>query len=105
MRDDYTNDQNPIEQTLRYVEQIKSDKIVDKDGRPINLPSTTPFYCYIVCDLTAKLKEQARYHGLRLTPDAEGYFGYNESVGTYIEVIGFNKLIRDAKKRNRILFA
>jgi len=104
MRDDYKDDDNPIEQTFRYVERIKSDKMVDKDGRPINLPSATPFYCYIVCDLTPRLKEQARHHNLRLTPDAEGYFGYNENVGTYIEIISFNKLVRDAKKRNRILF-
>lgn len=104
MRDDYKADENPIEQTFRYVEQIKSDKMVDKNGRPVNLSPTTPFYCYIVCDLTPRLKEQARHYGLRLTPDADGYFGYNENVGTYIEIISFNKLVRDAKKRNRILF-
>ncbi len=38
------------------------------------------------------------------TPDREGFFGYNASKGAYIEVISYDKLVRDAKKRNQVLF-
>lgn len=104
MRDDYSENGNPIQQVLHYVDEIKQGNCLDKDGRQINVPGSTPFYCYIVGDLTKTLKDQAKYAGLRLTPDACGYFGYNDEIGAYVEIIDLEKLIRDAKKRNKILF-
>jgi hypothetical protein len=38
------------------------------------------------------------------TSDGQGFFGYNPGVGAYIEIIDFDKLVQDAKRRNRILF-
>ena len=32
-----------------------------------------------------------------------GYFSYNDSLTTYIEIISFDKLIIDTRKRNQIL--
>lgn len=104
MRNDYTGDDNPIQQVLQYVQEVRDGKALSKDGRPIRIPTMTPFYCYIVCDLTPNLQNQAKYAGLRTTPDNLGFFGYNDAIGAYIEVIGFDKLLLDAKKRNRILF-
>ncbi len=39
-----------------------------------------------------------------MTPDGQGYVGFNQSVGAYVEIISFDKLIGDAKKRNAVLF-
>ena len=64
----------------------------------------TPFFCYIVCDITKTLQEQAALANLQETPDREGYFGYNRNRQAYIEIVSFDKLIRDAELRNRILF-
>lgn len=33
-----------------------------------------------------------------------GYYGYNETLNAYYEIISYAKLLADAKKRNRILF-
>ena len=104
MRNDYGDDDNPIQQVLRYVQQIKEGKELTKDGRPFEISSGTPFYCYVVCDLTERLREQAGFAGLRMTPDGSGFFGYNDAIGTYMEIVGFEKLVRDANRRNRILF-
>jgi hypothetical protein len=104
MRDDYTGEDNPIQQVLQYVQEIKEGNARTKDGRPIQIPPHTPFYCYIVCDLTKELKKQAKFANLRSAPDNLGFFGYNEEIGAYIEVTGFDKLLSDANKRNRILF-
>ena len=71
---------------------------------PLNVPDRTPFYCYVVCDLTPRLKEQARFASLRTTPDGNGYFGFNDEVCAEHQVIGFDKLVQDANKRNRVLF-
>jgi hypothetical protein len=104
LRDDYSPDNNPVDQVLGYVKDIKAGKIRDRGGRPLNVSDSTPFYCYIVCDLTPRMRDRVENSGLTLTPDAQGYFGYNPGRGAYIEVIGFDKLVQDAKKRNRVLF-
>jgi len=104
-RDDLkTDDKNPIYQVLRYVEDIKSGKKKQANGRPFGNVSNTAFYCYIIADLTSSMKEIAKFSSLRITPDGEGYFGYNTETGAYIEVISFDKLLRDAKERNKVLF-
>lgn len=104
MRDDYSENENPISQVLGYVKKIKEGNALQKDGRLFQIPQSTPFYCYIVCDPTSSIRDQADYHNLRPTPDANGYFGYFENLGAYVELISFEKLLRDAQKRNRILF-
>ena len=58
----------------------------------------------MIADLTNSLKIDAENAGLIKTPDGEGYFGYNQPRGAYIEVISYDKLVRDARKRNQILF-
>jgi hypothetical protein len=104
MRDDYSADENPIQQVYKYVREIKEGKAKSKDGRLINIPPSTPFYCYVVSDLTPSLREQAENSSLASTPDNSGYIGFNGNVGAYIEIISFDKLLGDARKRNRILF-
>jgi hypothetical protein len=42
--------------------------------------------------------------GARRTPDNLGYYGFNEALNAYYEVISYNKLLSDAGKRNRVLF-
>ena len=105
-RDDYSGKEgkNPIEQVYGYVETIKAGKAVDRQGRPIGIPEHTPCYAYIICDVTPTLKKQARYAQLTVTPDSQGYFGYQKDLGLYVEIISFDKLLSDAKKRNAILF-
>lgn len=83
---------------------IQSGKAFDRGGTPINVPDHTPFYAYIVCDLTPKLVQQAENATLTHSPDSLGYFGYNSKLRTYVEIVSFDKLIGDAKKRNAFLF-
>lgn len=104
MRDDYDEENNPIQQVLQYVKDIRAGKAITKNGRPIPVQDRTPFYCYVICDLTPKLSDQAKFAGLQATPDNWGYFGYNPAIGAYIEVVSFDKLVSDANKRNRVLF-
>lgn len=104
MRDNYESDENPIEQIYRYVRKIKDSKAHTREGRPIRVHETTPFYCYIICDLTPKLELQAKDYGFQQTPDQLGYYNYSNNYGAYVEIISFDKLINDAYKRNQILF-
>lgn len=104
MRTAYEENDNPINQVYRYVKKIKSGNFQDKDGRLVSLPDGTPFYAYIICDLTPKIKEFAETADFMDSPDLQGYFGYNKKLNTYVEILSFDKLIFDAKKRNKTLF-
>lgn len=104
MRNDYNMAENPINQMLRYVEELRSNNKKDKAGRPIVVNDNTQFYLYAVCDLTDKLREVAKMHDLKETPDGLGLYRYHDAYHAYIEVISFDKLINDSEKRNRVLF-
>jgi len=63
-----------------------------------------PIKKFKLCDSTNKISEFAEAAKLITAPDNAGYFNYNESLTTYVEIISFDKLITDAQKRNQILF-
>lgn len=103
-RNEYpAKDENPVEQVLRYVRKIKEGTAKDKDGKTINVGSI-PFYAYILCSLTPRIKSIADNHDFVKTPDNEGYFRYHQSAGCYIEIVSYDKVLNDAKKRNRAFF-
>jgi hypothetical protein len=104
MRDGYSASDDPIAQVYSYIRQIRSGRYKNKDGRLISLRPDTPFYTYIICDLTEEIQNFAINSSLTPTPDLQGYFGFNPGLKTYVEVLSFNKLVKDAKQRNRILF-
>lgn len=103
-RNDYDDTANPITQVYDYVRAIKAGKAKDRLGRPITVPDHTPFYAHIICDMTPSLREQADNATLTPAPDSHGYFGYNPSLRVFVEVVSFDKLIDDAKRRNQVLF-
>jgi len=102
MRNDSEND--PVSQVLRYVKNIKEGKVKKKNGRDFGDVSHVSFYCYIIGDLTPSMCESAENAGLTKTQDNQGYFGYNPSRGAYVEVISYDKLVKDARQKNQALF-
>lgn len=103
-RKDYSKDENPINQIYGYIEDLQSGKCRDNKGQLVQLKNGTPFFGYVVSDITPKILEFCKKGDLKPTPDESGYFGYNSNYNAYIEVISYNKLIDDTKKRNRVLF-
>ena len=104
MRNDYGDGDNPITQLLNYANKIKSKDARDKNHRIINVNESTQFYLYAICDLTDKVLSIVQNYGYTKTPDGLGYFGYNPQYNAYIEVLSYDKILADSKKRNRILF-
>jgi hypothetical protein len=104
LRKDYDDDENPISQVYGYVDRIRAGTTTDRTGRPVAVAENTPFYCYILCDLTPKMRKFSQNATFLLTPDGLGYFGYNPNHKAYVEVISYDKLVGDARKRNQILF-
>ncbi len=103
-RDDYTDENNPINQVIEYMEDILNSKIRTKDGCIIEGCDKIRFYCYILCDLTKNLKLFAKGRDFHPTPDNMGYFTYLKNYNASIEIISYNKTVQDSKMRNKILF-
>jgi hypothetical protein len=99
-RDNYEKD--PADQIIQRFVEISQGGVRDIDGRPIN-PTGIRYTGYLIADLTSSLKRQVamRYHQ---TADNEGYFYTLPGGNGSIEIISYDKLLRDAKRRNRVLF-
>lgn len=104
MRNAYDEEENPFIQIFKYIEKIRANKAIDHNGRPIQITENTPFYIYIICDLTSKIRQYATNYDMLLSPDGAGFFHYHKSYKAYIEIISFNKLYDTAKRRNKVLF-
>ena len=104
-RNDPLSDSNdPVWQILKYVRDIRNGKIKKDNGRDFGDMSRVKFYCYVIGDLTQSMRDSAEGRGLRLTQDNQGYYGYNEAIGAYVEVISYDKLLKNARQRNQVFF-
>ena len=66
---------------------------------------STPFYIYVVCDLTPSLTKILERRDFRKTPDGLGYYAYrNTRYNGFIIFLSYEKVKADARKRNQILF-
>lgn len=104
MRNDASEDKDPIMQSLDYVKRVRSGGVLTAAGRPIPASQDIPAFCYVVADLTKTMVSRCEYANLRRTHDGLGYFGFNESAKAYIEVLSFDRLINSATERNRAFF-
>lgn len=104
MRDDYTDEENPIQQINRYAREIIEGEAKDKHNREFDFRENTPIYAYIICDLTKKLKSYAKDAGFRPLPSGDGFFFFNDNYNMYVEIMSFDKVLNDSRERNRVLF-
>jgi hypothetical protein len=104
VREQFSDEENPINQVYGYVANVRNGTAKDRRGRPLIVKQETPFYCYVIGDLTPRMKQFAEEASLIGAPDGLGYFGFNPNRNAYIEVVSYDKLLQDAKKRNRVFF-
>ena len=107
-RDNYSDNdpkKNPLDQVENYINQILEGNVTSRRGRKIKVDRNTPFYVYIICDITESFEKILMNREFGKTPDGDGYFKFKDKYySAYIEVIPFEKVLKDAKKRNRVLF-
>lgn len=107
-RDDFVNPssrEDPVQQIVRYVNDIRDGKYKTPEGRKILVAENTPFYGYIVCDLTAKVETWLeREKNFTPMPDRLGWFQWMGNINLYVEVISWDKVLKDAKMRSHIFF-
>jgi hypothetical protein len=107
-RDNYIDNdpkKNPLDQIEKYIDDLLGEKVTNRKGRIIKIDKETPFYVYIVCDITPTFEKILQNREFTKTPDGMGYYTFkNKYYSAYIEVLPFEKVLKDAKKRNKVLF-
>jgi hypothetical protein len=107
-RDEFVNkssDEDPVEQIVRYVNNIVDGKFKTPEGMKILVAPNTPFYGFVVCDLTAKVERWLdREKDFKPMPDKQGWFSWKGNINLYIEVLSWEKVLKDAQMRNKVFF-
>ncbi|MGB3518360.1 MAG: ATP-binding protein [Elainellaceae cyanobacterium] len=107
-RDDFVNPsskEDPVQQTIRYVNKIRDGDFKTPEGREINIALNTPFYGYVVCDISKKVVKWLELEkNFKPMPDSMGWFQRFENINLYMEVLSWDKLLKDADIRNKIFF-
>lgn len=107
-RDDFVNpssQEDPIQQIVRYVNSIRAGKFKTPVGRKMNIAENTPFYGYVVCELSTKVEDWLRTEkDFKPMPDRQGWFGWFGNINLYVEVLSWDKLLKDADQRNSVFF-
>jgi hypothetical protein len=107
-RDDFINQsvkEDPIEQIKRYARKIREEGYVTPEGRNVSVDENTPFYGYVICDFNNKVKDWL-FNTKEFTPlpDGEGYARHFTNNRIYMEVLSWDKILKDARLRNKIFF-
>lgn len=97
-------EKDPIEQALGYLKRVRIGRVMTDSGRLIPNSDDIPGFCYIICDITATIKDRCDFLDLRVTSDKLGYFGFHKTYNAYIEVISFDRLLNVATERNKAFF-
>ena len=86
------------------VRMIKNQKVKLFNGRDLFVNDATKFYCYAICDINDnihKFAENGNYSRLR---GELGYYNYNTNLSAHTEILAFDKIISESKKRHKIFF-
>ena len=107
-RNNYTIDwekKNPVDQVLKYIKDIKDSKVTDRNGKIINFNEGAHFYAFIICDFNNNLiRNVLELRGFTPMPDGERYSWFNPQLKAMVEVMSYQQVLSDARKRNNILF-
>ena len=97
-------DKDPVGQMYDIIRDIKDKKIKLPNGRNLLINESTKFYCYAICDINPEIQkfaENSRYSPLK---DQLGYYVYNDILHAHTEILAFDKILIDVKKRHKIFF-
>lgn len=107
-RDDFVNPssaEDPVQQIIRYVNKVRDGDFKTPKGRNILISENTPFYGYVICDLSSKVVLWLeREKDFKPMPDKLGWFKWIDNINLYIEVLSWDKVLRDAEMRSKIFF-
>lgn len=105
-RNEYNENENPFSQIYGYIEELRNGSVLDKDGGVIQeVTDKTPFFCYIIADLTPNLRKWLRMAQINVPlPGGGGYYGFNPDYNAFIQALSYKYILKDARLRNEAFF-
>ena len=97
-------DQSPIGQMLNIIPEIQNKKIKRENGRDIQVDESTRYNCFLICDINDFIKEDVNGRDLTPLKGNLGYYGFHKKYNAFIEVLAYDQLINDVKKRHKAFF-
>lgn len=96
--------EDPIEQVMRYIVWLRDGTYTLDNWIEINADDNTPAYGYIVCTISSDVKKWLKLKWAKPLPDWEWFMFFNSELSIIIYIMSWQKLIQDARKRNKIFF-
>ena len=106
-RDDFADNaskEDPYEQVVSYVQMIKEGKYKTPQNREIQVGENTPFYGYIVADISPKVRAWLQNKDFHPLPNHQRWFKWQRTYNLYVEFLTWDCLVKDAEQRNSIFF-
>ena len=107
-RDDFvdrSSKENPIEQIIRYVSEVRKEQTIRRgNGQKFSVDSNTPFYGYLVCSINKKIMGWLDREEFKPMADNENWFRWFDNNKLYMEVISWDKLLKNAEMRHDAFF-
>jgi hypothetical protein len=102
MRGSY--DRDPVDQMYETIKEIRNKTLRADNGRFIKTNDSTRFYCYAICDITPQIDNFADSKDFSKLNDDIGYYGYSRKYNAYVEIMSFDELLSNVKKRHQRFF-
>ncbi len=108
-RDDYRfgNDKSdPVMQVINTLEQAVAAGGINKmDGTHFNFSGVVRRFAYIIADHTGSLISVLKKHDFKNDYNPKIFFRFRDNEQIYIQAIGYDTLVENAKKRNQAFFS
>jgi len=108
-RNDYRfgNDKNdPVLQVINTLEQAtRAGGISKTDGTHFAFEGVVRRFAYIIADITSTLDTVLRKHDFKNDWNPKIFFRYRDNEEIFIQAMGYDTLVENAKKRNQAFFS
>ena len=97
---------DPVEQVLNTLEQATAAGGINRtDGTHFSFANPIKRFAYIIADHTESLVKVLRRHDFQNEWNPKIYFRFRDNEQIYIQAIGYDTLVENAKKRNQAFFS
>lgn len=108
-RDDYVfgpAKSDPVKQVLDTLEHaVRAGGISKADGTHMSFTGVIRRFAYIVADHTPTLVSVMKAHDFKNDQNPKIFFRYRDNEKIFIQAIGYDTLVANAKKRNQAFFS
>lgn len=101
-REIYTSEDNPVQQIINYRRSLAGQKVKGPNGRPVEISENCIFDCFIIADRLGKLEEWT--DAWFPNPKKGRWLAPGDKYKGSIELIEWDRLLDDAKMRNKPFF-